>query len=114
MTKAPYWWSIAAKWILFTMMLITSCWLTTFSPSAKAAGIILIPDQASFKLVKQDTAVSKPVTLYTLQEMKRSGEKFVCITAYDALFAGMFCKAGVEVLLIGDSLGMVLQGHDST
>jgi 3-methyl-2-oxobutanoate hydroxymethyltransferase len=58
--------------------------------------------------------VSKPITLHTLQEMKRRGEKFVCITAYDALFAGIFCKAGVEVLLIGDSLGMVLQGHDST
>lgn len=58
--------------------------------------------------------MSKPVTLHTLQEMKRHGEKFVCITAYDALFAGIFCKAGVEVLLVGDSLGMVLQGHDST
>lgn len=53
-------------------------------------------------------------TLYTLQEMKRRGEKFACLTSYDALFAGIACRAGVEVLLIGDSLGMVLQGHDST
>ncbi|MES2606938.1 MAG: 3-methyl-2-oxobutanoate hydroxymethyltransferase [Pseudomonadota bacterium] len=53
-------------------------------------------------------------TLYTLQDMKRRGEKFVCITAYDALFAGLCNDAGVEVLLVGDSLGMVLQGHDST
>jgi 3-methyl-2-oxobutanoate hydroxymethyltransferase len=52
--------------------------------------------------------------VYTLQEMKRRGEKFVCITAYDALFAGLAARAGVEVLLVGDSLGMVLQGHDST
>src|SRR5690606_15866018 len=46
--------------------------------------------------------------------MKRRGEKFVCLTSYDALFAGLSCRAGVEVLLVGDSLGMVLQGHDST
>ncbi|MAM71301.1 MAG: 3-methyl-2-oxobutanoate hydroxymethyltransferase [Gammaproteobacteria bacterium] len=54
------------------------------------------------------------VTLHTLQEMKGKGEKFVCITAYDALFTTLFCKSGVEVILVGDSLGMVLQGHDST
>jgi 3-methyl-2-oxobutanoate hydroxymethyltransferase len=46
--------------------------------------------------------------------MKRRGEKFACMTSYDALFAGLCSKAGVEVLLVGDSLGMVLQGHDST
>lgn len=58
--------------------------------------------------------VATPTTLYTLQDLKRRGEKFVCITAYDALFAGLCSDAGVEVLLVGDSLGMVLQGHDST
>jgi 3-methyl-2-oxobutanoate hydroxymethyltransferase len=58
--------------------------------------------------------VTKPITLYTLQEMKQRGEKFACLTAYDALFASLCNKAGVEVLLVGDSLGMVLQGHDST
>lgn len=46
--------------------------------------------------------------------MKQRGEKFVCITAYDALFAGLVSRAGAELILIGDSLGMVLQGHDST
>ena len=46
--------------------------------------------------------------------MKHRGEKFTCMTAYDALFTKLFCKAGVEVILVGDSLGMVLQGHDST
>jgi 3-methyl-2-oxobutanoate hydroxymethyltransferase len=55
--------------------------------------------------------MTNPVTLYTLQEMKRRREKFVCITAYDALFAKLMCAAGAEVLLVGDSLGMVLQGH---
>ncbi len=54
------------------------------------------------------------ITLNTLRDMKGKGEKFVCITAYDALFAGLCASAGVEVLLVGDSLGMVLQGHDST
>ena len=58
--------------------------------------------------------MTTPTTLHTLQDLKQRGEKFVCITAYDALFAGLCSKAGVEVLLIGDSLGMVLQGHDST
>jgi len=58
--------------------------------------------------------VSTVITLHTLQEMKRRAEKFACLTAYDALFAGIACRAGVEVLLVGDSLGMVLQGHDST
>lgn len=54
------------------------------------------------------------VTLTTLNKLKQSGEKIVCLTAYDATFAHLECEAGVEVILIGDSLGMVLQGHDST
>ena len=55
-----------------------------------------------------------PVTLSTLNKLKSNGEKFACLTAYDATFAHMASSAGVEVLLVGDSLGMVLQGHDST
>ena len=54
------------------------------------------------------------VTLTTLQGLKRKGEKIVMLTCYDATFAKTACEAGVEMLLIGDSLGMVLQGHDST
>lgn len=54
------------------------------------------------------------ITLTRLKKMKREGEKFVCLAAYDACFAGVASRAGVEVLLVGDSLGMVLQGHDST
>lgn len=54
------------------------------------------------------------ISLNHIRDMKQSGEKFVCITAYDALFAGLCSRAGVEVLLVGDSLGMVLQGHDTT
>lgn len=54
------------------------------------------------------------VTLTTLQSLKQKGEKIVMLTCYDATFAKTACEAGVEMLLIGDSLGMVLQGHDST
>lgn len=54
------------------------------------------------------------VTLTTLGKIKQRGEKFACLTAYDACFASILSSAGVELLLIGDSLGMVLQGHDST
>nr|WP_294980517.1 3-methyl-2-oxobutanoate hydroxymethyltransferase [uncultured Pseudomonas sp.] len=54
------------------------------------------------------------VTLTTLQGLKQSGEKIAMLTAYDAMFAHVASQAGAEVLLIGDSLGMVLQGHDST
>jgi 3-methyl-2-oxobutanoate hydroxymethyltransferase len=54
------------------------------------------------------------VTLTTLQALKQRGEKITMLTCYDATFAKACCQAGVEVLLIGDSLGMVLQGHDST
>jgi len=54
------------------------------------------------------------VTLTTLQSLKQSGEKIAMLTCYDATFAHTACQAGVEILLVGDSLGMVLQGHDST
>ena len=57
---------------------------------------------------------NRNVTLTTLQKIKQRGEKFACLTAYDACFAGILSDAGVDVLLVGDSLGMVLQGHDST
>lgn len=55
-----------------------------------------------------------PVTLSTLREFKRKGEKFTSLTAYDASFAARVDGAGVDVVLVGDSLGMVVQGHDST
>ena len=49
-----------------------------------------------------------------LQELKRRGEKIVMVTAYDAPGARFAEDAGVDVMLVGDSLGMVVQGHDST
>lgn len=54
------------------------------------------------------------ITLSRLQRCKRDGEKFAVLTAYDASFAQLISAAGVEVLLVGDSLGMVIQGKDST
>jgi 3-methyl-2-oxobutanoate hydroxymethyltransferase len=54
------------------------------------------------------------ITVNHLQKLKEQGEKFTCITAYDATFARLVCEAGAETILVGDSLGMVLQGHEST
>lgn len=56
----------------------------------------------------------RATTLSTLIKLKQAGEKFTCLTAYDACFSQLVSEAGVEVILVGDSLGMVLQGHDST
>jgi 3-methyl-2-oxobutanoate hydroxymethyltransferase len=53
-------------------------------------------------------------TIPQLQERARAGEKLVMLTCYDASFATLSDEAGVDILLIGDSLGMVVQGHDST
>ncbi len=54
------------------------------------------------------------VTIPHLKKLKQQGEKFACLTAYDYSFAGLLEDSGVEVILVGDSLGMVIQGHDTT
>lgn len=54
------------------------------------------------------------ITTATLLKMKQQGEKIATITAYDASFAKLFDLAGIHAILIGDSLGMVLQGQDDT
>jgi 3-methyl-2-oxobutanoate hydroxymethyltransferase len=56
----------------------------------------------------------KPVTVATLRDMKRAGEKIACLTAYDYSFASLLDNAGVDIVMVGDSLGMVMQGHEST
>jgi 3-methyl-2-oxobutanoate hydroxymethyltransferase len=56
----------------------------------------------------------KPVTLHRLREMHAKGEKVVMITAYDATFARVVDECGVDCILVGDSLGMLVQGHGST
>jgi 3-methyl-2-oxobutanoate hydroxymethyltransferase len=54
------------------------------------------------------------ISVSHLAKMKTENKKITCITAYDASFAAIFDQAGIQVLLVGDSLGMVLQGHEST
>lgn len=54
------------------------------------------------------------VTVQALHSMKKSGEKITCLTAYDASFSALLDTVGIDVLLVGDTLGMVIQGHSST
>mgnify|MGYP001483707492 FL=1 len=59
--------------------------------------------------------IDKPlITVATLQKLKDQGKKFSCLTAYEATMANVISAIGVDVILVGDSLGMVIQGHDST
>ncbi|HXF80953.1 MAG TPA: 3-methyl-2-oxobutanoate hydroxymethyltransferase [Usitatibacter sp.] len=62
----------------------------------------------------QGTDKNVRVSIPKLQERARTGEKLVMLTCYDASFARISDDAGVDMLLIGDSLGMVVEGHDST
>lgn len=54
------------------------------------------------------------VSITKLQAMKNAGEKFAVLTAYDSTFAKTIGEAGIEVILVGDTLGMLVQGHGST
>ncbi len=56
----------------------------------------------------------KPVTISTIQKMTDAGERLTMVTAYDATFARLVDEAGIDAILVGDSLGMVVQGHDTT
>ncbi|MFM8518711.1 MAG: 3-methyl-2-oxobutanoate hydroxymethyltransferase [Nevskiaceae bacterium] len=55
-----------------------------------------------------------PVSLATLHKMKSEGEKIASLTCYDASFAALVDEADADIVLVGDSLGMVIQGHDTT
>lgn len=55
-----------------------------------------------------------PITLSTLAKYKKNGEKFSCLTCYDASFAHLMGLAQIDTILVGDSLGMVVQGQSST
>lgn len=57
---------------------------------------------------------TRRVTIQTLRQMKERGDRIAMLTAYDATFARLLDEAGADVLLVGDSLGMVIQGHDTT
>lgn len=56
----------------------------------------------------------KTLSIHDLATLKRQGEKIACLTAYDASFSALIDNADIEVMLVGDSLGMVVQGRDST
>jgi 3-methyl-2-oxobutanoate hydroxymethyltransferase len=57
---------------------------------------------------------TKAITINSLAQIKQAGKKFACVTAYDYCGAYAASEAGVEVILVGDSLGMVIHGHDSS
>jgi len=61
-----------------------------------------------------DSPARQTITVTTLRKLKQQGEKIAMLTAYDASFAAVLEQAGVDVILVGDSLGMVIQGHDTT
>jgi 3-methyl-2-oxobutanoate hydroxymethyltransferase len=55
-----------------------------------------------------------PVNVSTLRKMKADDEPIACLTAYDASYAALVDAARTDLVLVGDSLGMVIQGHDTT
>ena len=67
-----------------------------------------------YKQLQQRGMDSPPVNVGTLRDMKQAHEPIACLTAYDASFAQLVDMAGVDVVLVGDSLGMVIQGLDTT
>ena len=67
-----------------------------------------------YKHLQERYAPRPPVNIATLAKMKSEGEKISAITAYDASFATLVDDAGIDLVLVGDSLGMVIQGHDTT
>ena len=64
--------------------------------------------------LEQRGMAEPPVNVSTLRRMKAEGEPIACLTAYDASYAVLVDAAGTDLVLIGDSLGMVIQGHDTT
>ncbi|HEX8884103.1 MAG TPA: 3-methyl-2-oxobutanoate hydroxymethyltransferase [Noviherbaspirillum sp.] len=69
---------------------------------------------AGYLQENQAAGRSKAVTAPALTAMRAAGEKITMLTCYDASFAALMDRCGVEMLLVGDSLGMVSQGHQST
>ncbi|MFC7299066.1 3-methyl-2-oxobutanoate hydroxymethyltransferase [Herminiimonas aquatilis] len=69
---------------------------------------------ASYLQENESAGRSKAITVPALFALREKGEKITMLTAYDASFAALMDMCGVETLLVGDSLGMVCQGHNST
>jgi 3-methyl-2-oxobutanoate hydroxymethyltransferase len=67
-----------------------------------------------YSQLEQRGIVEPPVNVATFTKMKSDDQPIACLTAYDASYALLVDKAGVDLVLVGDSLGMVIQGHDTT
>ena len=67
-----------------------------------------------YKQLQQRDLPEAPVNISTLRTMRAAGEPIACLTAYDASFALLVDRAGTDLVLVGDSVGMVVQGHDTT
>ena len=80
-----------------------------FTPQLNTGNNIITAIGGSGMTITNQNAMTN-LTVTDLQAMKHSGEKIACLTAYDATFAAVLDAAGVDVQLVGDSLGMVLQG----
>src|SRR3954452_22864544 len=66
------------------------------------------------RMSSQSAIPKRHVNVHSLRRMKEAGERIAVVTAYDATAARLVSAAGVDVVLVGDSLGMAIQGHDST
>ena len=64
--------------------------------------------------LEQRGMAEPPVNVSTLRDMKARREPIACLTAYDASYAALVDAGGTDLVLVGDSLGMVIQGHDTT
>lgn len=71
-------------------------------------------DMNMYTHLQERYAARPPVNIGTLNKMKADRQKIACVTAYDASFAALVDDAGLDVVLVGDSLGMVIQGHGTT
>ncbi|MEB0135839.1 3-methyl-2-oxobutanoate hydroxymethyltransferase [Actimicrobium sp. CCC2.4] len=69
---------------------------------------------AGYLQENQSAGRNKPVTIHTLAALRQAGEKITMLTCYDASFSALMDRCGIDIMLVGDSLGMVSQGHDST
>ena len=64
--------------------------------------------------LEQRGMAAPPINVSTLRKMKQAKEPIACLTAYDASYGALVDAAGADLILVGDSLGMVIQGHDTT
>src|SRR5580658_10748325 len=67
-----------------------------------------------FRSADQSAAATRRITIQSLQEKKAQGRPIVALTAYDYATARLVDEAGVDVILVGDSLAMVVMGYDNT